>query len=75
MTGNGFAVLQGAPAGTCVVGQSPEGHWFLLTVIGKPTGAPVNPNNHANSLQNVLVNGPYANMPDDVGACTPVNPI
>jgi hypothetical protein len=68
MTGNAFSVLLGLPAGTCAYGVTSLGHYFLATVIGAPT-APANPHNHQFSSANILVNGPYASVPDHVGAC------
>jgi hypothetical protein len=68
--GNAFAGLLGQPVGTCAYVQvTSTGHYFLATVISAPT-APANPNNHQFSFANVLVNGPYNNLPDDVEGCT-----
>lgn len=74
MTGNAFSVLLNQPVGTCAFGVTSLGHYFVATVIGAPT-APVNLNNHQFSFANVLVSGPYTNLPDDLEGCTDLGSI
>ena len=74
MTGNAFSFLLGQPVGTCAYGVTSLGHYFVATVSSAPT-APANPNNHKFSFANVLVNGPFPNLPDDLDGCTPLGAI
>ena len=66
---SGFLFLVGRDTGTCAYLLSQTtGHYFVGTVIGAPV-APANPNNHQNSFENILVNGPYSHLPDGLGGC------